>query len=136
VRFDRLFVNLLHVSAAGEQVEPAAVAGREAGSRFQLRHEGLVDLAGHLGCPVLVDAVVAANGRMLWCSFVSSNRAGGPTDVLLRSGPEATDQEEVQSSRGCRASAASSQNRSPTELERKDRNRGPARVGCYKRFAE
>jgi catechol 2,3-dioxygenase-like lactoylglutathione lyase family enzyme len=36
VRFDRLFVNLLHVSAAGEQVEPAAVAGREAGSRFQL----------------------------------------------------------------------------------------------------
>lgn len=36
VRFDRLFVNLLHASAAGEQVEPAAVAGRESGSRFQL----------------------------------------------------------------------------------------------------
>jgi catechol 2,3-dioxygenase-like lactoylglutathione lyase family enzyme len=36
VKFDRLFVNLLHVSAAGEQVEPAPVAGRESGSRFQL----------------------------------------------------------------------------------------------------
>jgi catechol 2,3-dioxygenase-like lactoylglutathione lyase family enzyme len=36
VKFDRLFVNLLHISAAGEQVEPARVAGRESGSRFQL----------------------------------------------------------------------------------------------------
>ena len=36
VKFDRLFVNLLHVSAAEEQVEPARVASRDAGSRFQL----------------------------------------------------------------------------------------------------
>jgi catechol 2,3-dioxygenase-like lactoylglutathione lyase family enzyme len=36
VKFGRLFVNLLHVSAAGEQVEPAGVARRGAGSRFQL----------------------------------------------------------------------------------------------------
>jgi catechol 2,3-dioxygenase-like lactoylglutathione lyase family enzyme len=36
VKFDRLFVNLLHVSAAQEQVEPALVAGRDTGSRFQL----------------------------------------------------------------------------------------------------
>jgi catechol 2,3-dioxygenase-like lactoylglutathione lyase family enzyme len=36
VKFDRLFVNLLHVSAAQEQVEPAPVAGRDTGSRFQL----------------------------------------------------------------------------------------------------
>jgi catechol 2,3-dioxygenase-like lactoylglutathione lyase family enzyme len=36
VKFDRLFVNLLHASAAYEQVEPAPVAGRESGSRFQL----------------------------------------------------------------------------------------------------
>jgi catechol 2,3-dioxygenase-like lactoylglutathione lyase family enzyme len=36
VKFDRLFVNLLHVSAAREQVEPADVAAREAGARFQL----------------------------------------------------------------------------------------------------
>lgn len=36
VKFDRLFVNLLHVSAAGEQVEPAGVAARGTGSRFQL----------------------------------------------------------------------------------------------------
>ena len=34
VRFDRLFVNLLDVSAAEEQVD--RVANREAGSRFQL----------------------------------------------------------------------------------------------------
>ena len=34
VRFDGLFVNLLDVSAAGEQVD--RVANREAGSRFQL----------------------------------------------------------------------------------------------------
>jgi catechol 2,3-dioxygenase-like lactoylglutathione lyase family enzyme len=36
VKFDRLFVNLLHVSAAKEQVEPAGVAARDSGSRFQL----------------------------------------------------------------------------------------------------
>jgi catechol 2,3-dioxygenase-like lactoylglutathione lyase family enzyme len=36
VKFDRLFVNLLHVSAAREQVEPASVAARAAGARFQL----------------------------------------------------------------------------------------------------
>jgi catechol 2,3-dioxygenase-like lactoylglutathione lyase family enzyme len=36
VKFDRVFVNLLHVSAAHEQVEPAPVAGRDSGSRFQL----------------------------------------------------------------------------------------------------
>jgi len=36
VKFDHLFVNLLHVTAAQEQVEPAQVAGRESGSRFQL----------------------------------------------------------------------------------------------------
>jgi uncharacterized glyoxalase superfamily protein PhnB len=36
VKFDRLFVNLLHVSAAREQVEPAPVAARQTGSRFQL----------------------------------------------------------------------------------------------------
>jgi catechol 2,3-dioxygenase-like lactoylglutathione lyase family enzyme len=36
VKFDRLFVNLLHVSAAQEQVEPAPVAGRDSGARFQL----------------------------------------------------------------------------------------------------
>jgi catechol 2,3-dioxygenase-like lactoylglutathione lyase family enzyme len=36
VKFDRLFVNLLHVSAAREQIEPAPVASRESGTRFQL----------------------------------------------------------------------------------------------------
>ena len=36
VKFDRLFVNLLLVSAAQEQVEPGVVAGPGAGSRFQL----------------------------------------------------------------------------------------------------
>ncbi len=36
VKFGRLFVNLLHVAAAHEQVEPAAVASRDSGSRFQL----------------------------------------------------------------------------------------------------
>jgi catechol 2,3-dioxygenase-like lactoylglutathione lyase family enzyme len=36
LKFNRLFVNLLHVSGAHEQVEPAPVAGRETGSRFQL----------------------------------------------------------------------------------------------------
>ena len=36
VKFDRLFVNLLLVSAAQEQVEPGVVAGPDAGSRFQL----------------------------------------------------------------------------------------------------
>jgi catechol 2,3-dioxygenase-like lactoylglutathione lyase family enzyme len=36
VRFGRLFVNLLHVSAAHEQIELAPVADRENGSRFQL----------------------------------------------------------------------------------------------------
>jgi catechol 2,3-dioxygenase-like lactoylglutathione lyase family enzyme len=36
VKFDHLFVNLLHVSAAQEQVEPGAVADPDAGSRFQL----------------------------------------------------------------------------------------------------
>jgi catechol 2,3-dioxygenase-like lactoylglutathione lyase family enzyme len=36
LKFDRLFVNLLHVSAAREQVEPAPVAGRDSGARFQL----------------------------------------------------------------------------------------------------
>jgi catechol 2,3-dioxygenase-like lactoylglutathione lyase family enzyme len=36
VKFDHLFVNLLHASAAREQVEPAPVANRETGSRFQL----------------------------------------------------------------------------------------------------
>jgi len=36
VKFGELFVNLLHVSAAQEQVEPAPVADRAAGSRFQL----------------------------------------------------------------------------------------------------
>jgi catechol 2,3-dioxygenase-like lactoylglutathione lyase family enzyme len=36
VRFDGLFANLLLASAAQEQVEPAPVAGRGTGSRFQL----------------------------------------------------------------------------------------------------
>jgi catechol 2,3-dioxygenase-like lactoylglutathione lyase family enzyme len=36
VKFGHLFVNLLSVSVAREQVEPGAVAGRESGSRFQL----------------------------------------------------------------------------------------------------
>ena len=36
VKFDHLFVNLLHVSAAAEQVEPDRVADPDAGSRFQL----------------------------------------------------------------------------------------------------
>ena len=36
VNFGRLFVNVLHVSAAQEQVAPDAVASRDAGSRFQL----------------------------------------------------------------------------------------------------
>jgi catechol 2,3-dioxygenase-like lactoylglutathione lyase family enzyme len=36
VKFDQLFVNLLLSSAAAQQVEPAPVAGRDSGSRFQL----------------------------------------------------------------------------------------------------
>ena len=36
VKFDHLFINLLLVSAAQEQVEPGVVAERGAGSRFQL----------------------------------------------------------------------------------------------------
>jgi catechol 2,3-dioxygenase-like lactoylglutathione lyase family enzyme len=36
VKFDQLFINLLLVSAAQEQVEPGVVAERDAGSRFQL----------------------------------------------------------------------------------------------------
>ena len=36
VKFDQLFVNLLLGSAAEQQVEPAPVAGRDSGSRFQL----------------------------------------------------------------------------------------------------
>jgi lactoylglutathione lyase len=36
VNFDGLFVNLLLSSAAGQQVEPAPVASRDSGSRFQL----------------------------------------------------------------------------------------------------
>jgi catechol 2,3-dioxygenase-like lactoylglutathione lyase family enzyme len=36
VKFGHLFVNLLSVSVAQEQVEPGAVGGRESGSRFQL----------------------------------------------------------------------------------------------------
>jgi lactoylglutathione lyase len=36
VRFGRLLVNLLHVSAAREQLERVPVASREAGLRFQL----------------------------------------------------------------------------------------------------
>jgi catechol 2,3-dioxygenase-like lactoylglutathione lyase family enzyme len=36
VKFGRLFVNLLLISAAQEQVEPGAVASRDSGSRFQL----------------------------------------------------------------------------------------------------
>jgi len=36
VKFGHLFVNLLHASAAREQVDPAPVVNREAGSRFQL----------------------------------------------------------------------------------------------------
>ena len=36
VRFGRLFVNLLHASAAEDQVEPAPVADRASGSRFQV----------------------------------------------------------------------------------------------------
>jgi lactoylglutathione lyase len=36
VKFDHVFVNLLLVTAAQEQVEPGIVAGRDAGSRFQL----------------------------------------------------------------------------------------------------
>jgi catechol 2,3-dioxygenase-like lactoylglutathione lyase family enzyme len=36
VKFDQLFINLLLVSAAQEQVEPGVVAERHAGSRFQL----------------------------------------------------------------------------------------------------
>jgi catechol 2,3-dioxygenase-like lactoylglutathione lyase family enzyme len=36
VKFGHLFVNLLRASAAREQVEPACVADREAGARFQL----------------------------------------------------------------------------------------------------
>ena len=36
VRFDRLLVNLVEASSAQELVEPAPVARRDAGSRFQL----------------------------------------------------------------------------------------------------
>jgi catechol 2,3-dioxygenase-like lactoylglutathione lyase family enzyme len=36
VKFDQLFVNLLLSSSAAQQVEPAPVAGRDSGSRFQL----------------------------------------------------------------------------------------------------
>jgi catechol 2,3-dioxygenase-like lactoylglutathione lyase family enzyme len=36
VKFDQLFVNLLLNSSAQQQVEPAPVAGRDSGSRFQL----------------------------------------------------------------------------------------------------
>jgi len=36
VKFDDLFVNLLALAVAQEQVEPGAVAGRDSGSRFQL----------------------------------------------------------------------------------------------------
>jgi catechol 2,3-dioxygenase-like lactoylglutathione lyase family enzyme len=36
VKFEQLFVNLLLGSAAQQQVEPAPVAGRDSGSRFQL----------------------------------------------------------------------------------------------------
>jgi catechol 2,3-dioxygenase-like lactoylglutathione lyase family enzyme len=36
VKFDHVFVNLLLVTAAHEQVEPGTVADRDAGSRFQL----------------------------------------------------------------------------------------------------
>ena len=36
VKFDDLFVNLLLNSSARQQVEPAPVAGRDSGSRFQL----------------------------------------------------------------------------------------------------
>src|SRR5262245_36811125 len=36
VKFEHIFVNLLAVSAASEQVEPATVASRETGARFQL----------------------------------------------------------------------------------------------------
>jgi catechol 2,3-dioxygenase-like lactoylglutathione lyase family enzyme len=36
VKFDHVFVNLLLVAAAQEQVEPGSVADRDAGSRFQL----------------------------------------------------------------------------------------------------
>jgi catechol 2,3-dioxygenase-like lactoylglutathione lyase family enzyme len=36
VKFDHLFINLLLVSAAQEQVEPGAVASRDSGSRLQL----------------------------------------------------------------------------------------------------
>ena len=36
VKFDQLFVNLLLNSSARQQVEPALVAGRDSGSRFQL----------------------------------------------------------------------------------------------------
>jgi catechol 2,3-dioxygenase-like lactoylglutathione lyase family enzyme len=36
VKFDQLFVNLLLSSAARQQVEPAPVASRDSGSRFQL----------------------------------------------------------------------------------------------------
>jgi catechol 2,3-dioxygenase-like lactoylglutathione lyase family enzyme len=36
VKFDQLFVNLLLNSSAQQQVEPAPIAARESGSRFQL----------------------------------------------------------------------------------------------------
>jgi catechol 2,3-dioxygenase-like lactoylglutathione lyase family enzyme len=36
VKFENVVINLLHVSAAPELVEPGAVAGQETGSRFQL----------------------------------------------------------------------------------------------------
>ena len=36
VKFDQLFVNLLLASSAAQQVEPASVASRDSGSRFQL----------------------------------------------------------------------------------------------------
>jgi lactoylglutathione lyase len=35
-QFENMFVNLLETPAAHDLIEPAAVAGREAGSRFQL----------------------------------------------------------------------------------------------------
>jgi lactoylglutathione lyase len=35
-RFENLIVNLLEIPAARDLIDPAAVAGREAGSRFQL----------------------------------------------------------------------------------------------------
>jgi hypothetical protein len=59
----------------------------ETEQRARLRNEGLVDLAGQLGGAILIDTVVAADGRMqvkLLTSVYQGKRVR--TDSLRRSG--------------------------------------------------